>query len=144
MRFSPVVCSKGWEVVGGFRGSRRAACQAGITHCCPCTSPQGFPAGKVTAKQVPVLFKYPRVETDLEMIPVFIPHNFFFASLGSGSQTSIPSPGSQPRISLQALIPSLWILSREISLVSLTLVSQKGENNSWEQMGNAITTERSA
>lgn len=72
---------------------------------------------------------------------MFIPHNFVFASLGSGSQTSILSPGSQPRISLQALIPSLWILSREVSLVSW---SQKGENNSWEQMGKAITTERSA
>lgn len=71
-------------------------------------------------------------------------HTTFFVSLGSGSQTSIPSPGSQPRISLQALIPSLWILSREVSLVSLTFMSQKGGNNSWEQMGNAITTERSA
>lgn len=78
-------------MVRGFKGNRRAASEAGITHCCPCTKPQSFPAGKVTAKQVPALFKYPRVETDLEMIPMFIPHNLFLLVLFLGvKHPSIP------------------------------------------------------
>lgn len=82
---------KGWKMVRGFKGNRRAASEAGITHCCPCTKPQSFPAGKVTAKQVPALFKYPRVETDLEMIPLFIPHNLFLLVLVLGvKHPSIP------------------------------------------------------
>lgn len=53
-------------------------------------------------------------------------HTTFFCWSWFWESNIHPSPGSQPRISLQALIPSLWILSKEVSLVSLTLVSQKG------------------